>query len=92
MSRDVPERVVLNWSDSPDGMSATGPDGTRYALQREQTRFEGTWWSAHYQTPAMQYGKWKNVPIGDIGHRQGPQKTRCKRYAEQRLREAQDAE
>lgn len=78
-------RVKLDWGPH----QAVGPDGTRYMVQGEELRGEPKWFSAHYLPPGVR--DWKNVPIGEDGHREGPQKTRCRRFAEQRLRESEGA-
>lgn len=79
--------MKLEWSN--DGMRAVGPDGTRYMLQREENLHEKvTWWSAHYQEVGWRAGRFKNVPVGLDGHAKRDQQSRCRRYAEQRLRES----
>lgn len=88
-------RVTLALDWNADGTFASGPDGTEYGIFSEQVRGEPRYYEARYKDTGEKRvpglgGGWKRIPIGDGGSDIRTQRTRCRRYAEQRLEASGD--
>lgn len=84
--------LTLDWKG---GTHAVGPGGVEYGIFSEHIRGEPRYYEAKYREAGGQrepglHGGWKLIPIGDGGSDIRTQRTRCRRYAEQRLETAGD--
>lgn len=85
-------RITLTLDWNVVGTHAVGPDGTEYSIFSEHVRGEPRYYEAKYREAGpLTFRPWKLIPIGDGGSDIRTQRTRARRYAEQRQEEGRNA-